>query len=218
MARRVRPALLAALAVVAGIVAFTVGVPPIDEVRAVVAAAGWAGPVLYAVLYAGLSLTPAPATALSVGAGVLFGWGVGVPVMLVGALTGALAGFALARCLGRSTVEAMGGDRRARLDALLRRRGLFAMIGIRLVPVVPFAVLNMGCGLTGVRARDYVLGTAIGIIPAGSAFVAIGAYGAEPTSLPFLVPVGALVVLAVGGVVVARRRRAVERSPGPRGA
>jgi uncharacterized membrane protein YdjX (TVP38/TMEM64 family) len=206
--RWIRPALLAVLAVAAVAVAMTVGVPPIEDVRAAVGAAGWAGPVLYAGLYAALSLTPTPATVLSIGGGVLFGLAVGVPVVLAGALVGAVAGFALARLLGRSTVAGLGGDRLARLDALLQRRGLLAMVAVRLVPTVPFAMLNAACGLTGVRARDYVLGTAVGIVPAATALVAVGAYGADPVSVPFLLSAGGLAVLLIGGAVLARRSHA----------
>lgn len=206
--RWIRPALLVVLVLVAVVVALRVGVPPVEDVRAWVADAGWAGPVAYAALYAGLSLTPVPATVLSIVAGVLFGVPVGIPVMAAGALTGAVAGFALARYLGRDTVAGLSGERLARLDALLRRRGLLAMITIRLLPIVPFAILNMGCGLTAVRARDYVLGTALGILPGGTAFVAVGAYGADPGSTPFLLSAAGLAVVLVGGAVAARRHRA----------
>ncbi len=212
VARWLRPVLLVAVVAVAVAVALTVGVPPIGQVRAWVGAAGWAGPALYAALYAALSLTPVPATVLSVGGGVLFGLVVGVPVVVAGALTGAGAGFALARYLGRSTAEDLGGARLVRLDALLRRHGLPAMIGIRLVPIVPFAILNAACGLTAVRARDYLLGTALGMLPGVIAFAAIGAYGSEPTSVPFLLAVGGLMVLLGGGAVVARRRRVADRA------
>lgn len=206
MARWVRPAVLVVLVGVGLVVALTVGVPPIDTVRAQVGAAGWAGPLLYAGLYAALSLTPAPASALTVGAGVLFGWPLGVPVVLVGALAGAVAGFGLARGLGRASVAGLGGARRARLDALLARRGLLAVIAVRLVPVVPFAILNAACGLSAVRARDYVLGTALGMLPVVTALVAVGAFGGHPGSPAFLLAAGGLAVLLVGGAVVARRR------------
>lgn len=206
MARWLRLALLGVLATGAVVVAITVGVPPLPEIRARVEAAGWAGPLVYAALFAALSLTPAPATVLTVGAGVLFGWPAGVPVALVGALTGAVLGFGATRVLGRASVEGLGGVRRDRLDALLRRRGLLTVIGIRLVPAVPFAIVNAACGLTAVRARDYVLGSAIGMTPGVAVFVAIGAYGAEPGSAPFLLAVASLAVLVGGGAVLARRR------------
>ncbi|MHA6782314.1 TVP38/TMEM64 family protein [Pseudonocardia saturnea] len=207
MRRWWRPALLGALVVVAVVVALVVGVPPIAEIRAAVSGAGWAGPVLFAALYAGLSLTPVPATVLTVAAGVLFGWTVGVPVAMAGAFTGAAVGFLLARHLGRSALDGVGGERLARLDDLLRRRGLLAVMAVRTVPALPFAVINMVCGLSALRTRDYLVGTAVGMLPAVTAFVGIGAYGTDPGSLPFLVSAGGLVLLLVGGAVLARRRR-----------
>jgi uncharacterized membrane protein YdjX (TVP38/TMEM64 family) len=216
MARWIRPGLLVLL-VGAGIaVAATVGVPPLAQVRTWVAAAGWAGPVLYAGLFALASLTPAPASVLTVGAGALFGWAVGTPVAFAGALVGALAGFGMARTLGRSTVEGLGGQRLARLDAMLRERGLLAVIGIRLVPLGPAAMVNAACGLTAVRTRDYVTGTAIGLLPGIVTFVAFGAFGTQPGSAPFLLAVLALALLIGVGVVTNRRRAGShpEQEPG----
>lgn len=204
----IRPLVLVALLGIGVAVAVAVGVPPVEDIRAWVAAAGWAGPVVYAGLYAVLTLTPAPATVLSIAAGVLFGLAGGLAVVMAGALLSAVGAFGLSRGLGRRAVERVDNDRLRRLDALLRRRGLLAVIGVRLVPLLPFNALNYLCGLTAVRTRDYVLGTAVGILPGATAYVAIGAFGAEPGSLPFLLAVGGLVALSVAGIVVARRRRA----------
>ncbi|MGQ0574544.1 MAG: TVP38/TMEM64 family protein [Pseudonocardia sp.] len=208
----VRPALLVALVAAGVVVALTRGVPPVAELRSWVDAAGWAGPVLYTLLYAALTLTPAPASLLGIAGGVLFGLPLGLAVVFTGAMIGAVAGFGGARLLGRDTVLRFAGPRTRRLDDLVRRRGVLAVLAARLVPLVPFTTLNLACGLTAVRWRDYVLGTAVGILPAATAFVTIGAYGADPGSTPFLVAVGGLVVLAAGGLVAARRRRSTTGS------
>jgi uncharacterized membrane protein YdjX (TVP38/TMEM64 family) len=202
------------LALVAGgvVVASAVGVPPLDQIRSWIDTAGWAAPLLYAALYAALTLTPAPATVLSVGAGLLFGIATGLAVVMGAALTGATVAFALARWLGRDAVARIDNARLHRLDGLLRRRGLLAVIGIRLVPL-PFGTVNYASGLTAVRARDYVLGTAIGILPGATALVTIGAYGATPGSLPFVLAVAGLAVLAVGGLIAVRRGRAAPAGP-----
>lgn len=203
----IRPLVL--LMVVAGgaaVVAW-VGIPSIEGIRAGVRAAGWAGPAGYAALYAALTLTPAPATVLSVGAGVLFGIPGGLAVVMAGAVVGAAGAFGLSRALGRQAVQRVDSDRLRRLDALVTRRGLLAVIGVRLFPLLPFGPLNYACGLTGVRPRDYLLGTAIGILPAATAFVTIGAYGSTPGSVPFVLAAGAMVLLTVAGMVAARRRR-----------
>ena len=211
MARWVRPGLLVLL-VGAGIaVAATVGVPPLAEVRTWVQAAGWGGPVLYTGLFALASLTPAPATVLTIGSGALFGWTVGVPVAFAGALVGAVAGFGMSRALGRSTIEGLAGERLARLDGMLRDRGLLAVIGIRLVPFGPFAIVNATCGLTAVRTRDYLAGTAVGLVPGTVVFGAVGAFGTTPGSAPFVLAVGALIVLVGIGVLGNRRRAGADR-------
>src|SRR4051794_9691858 len=211
MARWVRPALLVLLVAAGGIIATTVDLPPLAEIRSWVRSAGWAGPVLYAVGFTLVSLTPAPATVLTVGAGALFGWWVGLPVALAGALGGAYLGFAMARLLGRAALQGLVGERMARLDGVLSRRGLLAVIAVRLVPTGPFAMVNTACGLSSVPARHYVVGTAIGMLPGIAAFVAVGAFGATPWSTPFLAAVLALVALVAGGALLARRRTGTDR-------
>lgn len=210
----IRPLVLVALVAVGIAVALTVGVPSVEEIRTWVAGAGWAGPVLFAAVYAALTLTAAPAGVLSIGAGLLFGLVGGVLVVATGALAGAIGAFGLSRVLGRRAVERIDSDRLRQLDAMLRRRGLLAVIGVRLVPLLPFTALNYACGLSAVRVRDYVLGTAIGILPGTCAYVALGAFGSTPGSLPFLLALCGLGVLTLAGVVVARRRAepAVEAS------
>ena len=199
---------LALLAVVAtGVaVALAVGVPSIEEVRAAVGSAGSAAPVLYALLYAALALTPTPATLTSITAGVLFGLPLGLLVVLAGAVTGSAVGFGLARVLGRDAVRALDSRQLQRLDGLLRRRGVVAVIGIRLVPL-PFAAVNYACGLSALRLRDYLLGTAVGILPGATAYVSVGAYGATPVSAPFLLAVTGVATLTLVGAALVRRSR-----------
>ena len=140
-------------------------------------------------------------------AGVLFGLVLGIVVVLLAALLGALAAFALGRALGRDAVERITGAQVARVDALLHRRGLLAIIGVRLIPVLPCTAINYAAGLTGIRTRDYLIGTALGIIPGTIAFVALGTYSASPGSWPFILAVIVLVVLTAGGAALARRSR-----------
>lgn len=204
--RWTRPLVLLLVIVAGGVLVLTVGVPPLADVRILVARAGWAGPALYAALYAALTLTPAPAGVLSITAGVLFGFPTGLGVVLAGAVVGAGLAFGLARTLGRDAVRRWDSDRLHRLDGLLRRRGLLAVIGMRLIPLVPFTALSYACGLSAVGLRDYLLGTAIGILPAAAAYVGLGATGADPGSVPFLLAVGGLGVLTLAGVVLGRRR------------
>jgi len=131
-----------------------------------------------------VTLLPLPKNVFAAVGGVLFGLVLGIVVVLLAALLGAAAAFGLSRALGREAVERLTAERVARLDALLSRHGIPAIIAVRLVPVLPFTAINYAAGLTSVRTRDYALGTAVGIVPGTVSFVAVGTFGTTPGSWP----------------------------------
>jgi len=153
--------------------------------------------------YVLVTLAPIPKNVLSAAAGLMFGLVTGVLLVWVAALVGALVAFGLGRVLGRDAVERFTSTRVQKVDELIARRGLLAVVVVRLVPVVPFTAINYTVGLTGIRFWHYTAGTAIGIIPGTVAYVALGTYGATPGSWPFLVSAAALVLLSVGGLLAA---------------
>jgi uncharacterized membrane protein YdjX (TVP38/TMEM64 family) len=86
----------------------------------------------------------------------------------------------------------------------LTRHGFLAVLYLRLVPVLPFNVLNYAVGVSGVRRWEYVVATALGIVPGAFAPSALGASLDDPTSTQFLVAVGLVVALAAGAPLVRR--------------
>ena len=188
--------------------AVMVGLPDVAALQADIAAAGPVAPFAFVLAYALATLAPVPKNVLSAVAGLLFGLVAGIALVFVAAMLGALAAFWLGRVLGRGAVERFTGARVARVDALLARRGVMAVIGVRLVPVVPFTAINYTSGLTGVRLRDYTVGTAVGIVPGTVAYVTLGTYGSQPVSWPVALAATALGLLTAAGVVAARRSRA----------
>jgi len=203
----VRLVALVAILLAGGVTAAVVGLPDAQQIRAHVAGAGPAAPALFMLLYAMVTLLPLPKNVFAALAGVLFGQLLGIVVVLLAALLGAAAAFALSRVLGRDAIERIAGARVARVDALLSRRGTPAVIAVRLVPVLPFTAINYAAGLTSVRTRNYALGTAVGIVPGTVSFVALGTFGTTPGSWPFLLSAAALIILTGGGLLVARKSR-----------
>lgn len=191
-------------------VAVSVGVivplPGVTEIRSAAESVGWPGAVAFAVGYGLVTLTPVPKNVLSIAAGVVWGFALGALLVYVGALLGAALAFAIGRGLGREAVERFTGARVERIDALLRRRGLLSIIGVRLIPVLPFTAINYAAGLTSVRRRDYAIGTVLGIIPGTLAYVAVGGVGFEPGP-GLYIALGTLAALSVAGVVVGIRMR-----------
>jgi uncharacterized membrane protein YdjX (TVP38/TMEM64 family) len=110
------------------------------------------GPVtarlIYVAVYIIGTVLLLPGTVLSFAGAVLFGAYEGTLYTWIGAVVGSTLSFLLARWLGRDFVERLFGGRFAAFDQRIREHGF-----------------NFGCGLTGIRLRDYVLATAIGILP-----------------------------------------------------
>ncbi|MFV2104477.1 TVP38/TMEM64 family protein [Micromonospora sp. LOL_024] len=212
------PRLMFLVALLAGAATLlaTQGTPDVDTLRDRVAATGVWAPLLFTAGYAVGTVLLVPGVLLTTAAGALFGVVGGSVVVLVGATLGAVASFLLGRLLGRPAVERLVGGRLQRLDGFLTRRGLVAVIGLRLVPLVPFALLNYGSGVTAVRLRDYTIGSAIGMTPGIVAYTAVGGSLADPTSPQFLAAVAGLATLTIAGAVAARRARRREKLAEPR--
>lgn len=106
-----------------------------------------------------------PLTFLTLVVMVAFGPVLGFVCAMVGAQFGALCSYGLGASLGRDIVRKLGGNRVNRISQNLARRGLLAVIAVRMVPVAPFAVINMIAGTSHIRLRDLLLGTLLGMAP-----------------------------------------------------
>jgi len=147
-------------------------------------ALGPAGWVVYALVYAACVTLFVPASILTLGAGALYGLGVGVGVVLAGATLGATTSFLLARTLLRERVEHMtrGNARFRALDRAIAKEGTKIVFLVRLAPVFPFTYINYAFGLTGVATTPYVVASLVGMAPATFAYVYIGYAAAHAAS------------------------------------
>jgi uncharacterized membrane protein YdjX (TVP38/TMEM64 family) len=124
------------------------------------------GPVLVLAGYVLAVLLAVPVAALITVGALVFGPWPGMAYALVGMVAGATATYGLGRLAGAQWVDSFAPD--GRLHAVvgaIKRRGLWAVIVIRAVPLAPFIVVNMTAGAFRVRLRDYVLGTFLGLAP-----------------------------------------------------
>jgi uncharacterized membrane protein YdjX (TVP38/TMEM64 family) len=201
---RARLALLAALLVLASAGVLLIGGPSKAGIEETIQSTGIAAPVVFVALYGILTVLLFPGSIITAASGVLFGTALGTGLSVIGATIGATGAFLVGRRLGRSQVERIAGRRIGALDSWLERRGFLAVLYVRLLPIVPFNALNYVAGVTSVRPRDYVLGTAIGIIPGAFAYAALGGSLDDPTSPEFLAALGLVVVLAAAGPLLAR--------------
>ncbi|MGH7874428.1 MAG: FAD-dependent oxidoreductase, partial [Candidatus Binatia bacterium] len=138
---------------------------------------GVLGPVVIAAVYVLCTVLLIPGSAISVGAGTLFGLKTGFFVVFAGANLGALCSFLLARGFLREKVAAWAKatPKFQSLDRAIGKRGFHMVFLTRLSPLFPFVWLNYFLGLTAVRTGDYALANLIGMLPGTFLYVYIGA-------------------------------------------
>ncbi|WP_323055295.1 MULTISPECIES: TVP38/TMEM64 family protein [Streptomyces] len=162
-----------------------------------------------------------PRPVLSLAAGALFGAGLGTAASLAGSVLGTAAAFGLGRLLGRDALRPLlRGRRLAAADRLLSREGFRAVLVLRMLPGVPFALSNYAAALSRLRWPAIVAGTAVGTLPSTAAYAVAGSRANDPTSPAFLAASAFLAVTGLGAVGLAwylraRRRRAACRVPTP---
>ncbi len=179
-----------------------------DTLRHAVESTGPLGPIVFVIAYGLLTVALVPGTIPSLAAGALFGPVWGSLLTIAGATAGAMAAFELARRLGRERTRRVVGARVLGADDWLHRRGLSGVIALRLLPMVPFNVLNYALGVSSVGRRDHALGTVVGIVPGTVAFVALGSTLGRPGSAGFVVSLVAVAALTLASILGSRRRRA----------
>jgi uncharacterized membrane protein YdjX (TVP38/TMEM64 family) len=121
-----------------------------------------------------VTVLPFPRTVFTLAAGLLFGPVQGVVLAVVASTTSAVLALMLVRLAGWQLSRVVRHRAVATLDARLRRRGWPAIMSLRLIPAVPFSVLNFAAGASAVRVLPYTLATLVGVFPGTAAVVILG--------------------------------------------
>ncbi len=117
-----------------------------------------------------------PGAALfSLAAGAIFGAGMGTVYANIAATIGATLAFLVTRYLLHDAVQRRFGTQLKNLNRELEARGLNYLLFLRLVPIFPFFLINLGAGLTRLPLRTFIIGTMVGIIPGGFVYCNAGA-------------------------------------------
>lgn len=124
----------------------------------------WYGPAVFILVFAIGCVFAVPASIFVLAAGLIWGWIFGTSYSLVGAVLGAVASFYLGRFVGEGVLHRFGRVGRMVMKQV-DHAGFRSLLVLRNIPGIPFAVLNYGAGVAGVRFRDFLPATLIGITP-----------------------------------------------------
>ena len=137
---------------------------------------GWA-PVIFVICYALGAVLMFPAALLSIAGGAAFGPVWGAVLDLIGATLGAGVAFLAARHLAAGWVRRRVGGRLARLIAGVEAEGWRFVATVRLLPILPYALMNYAFGLTRIGFWPYLAASAVCMIPASIAYTWLGYAG-----------------------------------------
>lgn len=160
-----------------------------------------------------------PATPFLVAGAAIFGAYWGALWNWTGILLASVAGYALAKQLGREFVERIGGAKLRRVEKLVQRRGFVPLIAIRFLPV-PFSLVNAAAAVAGVRFPKFFAAAAIGMAPpiailtyfsAALLEAATGAHGAIVKQMIAVSGTAAVLVFLPIGIRRRLRKRRLRR-------
>jgi phosphatidylserine/phosphatidylglycerophosphate/cardiolipin synthase-like enzyme/uncharacterized membrane protein YdjX (TVP38/TMEM64 family) len=144
------------------------------------------------------SIVSVPILALIGATVVALGPLLGFACSATGTMLAASATFGVGRMIGKKPMRRWLGTKLDALEQRVAKRGVIAIALIRKVPIAPFTFVNMVIGALGIRYRDFILGTALGMLPgiAAFAFVSDRALDAwrDPTPQNIAAIAGAVVV------------------------
>jgi phospholipase D1/2 len=167
----------------------------------------WA-PLFVMLAYLGGGLVAFPLIVLVAATAAAFGPVLGFTYGFLGSLASALLTYGVGAWLGRGTLQSLLGPRLNRIRDAVSRNGIPAVAAIRLVPIAPFTVVNMVAGACRIRLLDYIVGTALGLLPGLLLLSTLGyqifRFIVAPSVADFLLLSGAAVVW-VAAVVGAQR-------------
>jgi pyruvate/2-oxoglutarate dehydrogenase complex dihydrolipoamide dehydrogenase (E3) component/uncharacterized membrane protein YdjX (TVP38/TMEM64 family) len=130
--------------------------------------------VFFAAYVAATGLSLPGATLLTLAAGAIFGLLWGTVLVSFASSIGATVAFLLSRFLLRDWVQSRFGARLRGINEGVANEGAFYLFTLRIVPAVPFFVVNLAMGPTPIRARTFYWVSQLGMLPATLIYVNAG--------------------------------------------
>ncbi|HYV38623.1 MAG TPA: TVP38/TMEM64 family protein [Gemmataceae bacterium] len=169
--------------------------------------------VVYFLIYVAVTALSLPVAGIVTAvAGALFGRWLGTGVVSVASTLGAVLAFLSSRYIFRDWVERRFGSRLEALNRGVERDGAYYLLTLRLVPLFPFFLINLGMGLTRMRVATYAVVSMIGMLPGTFLYVYAGEALASVASPKDLLSANVLIALALLGVVPLVIRKIVAKT------
>jgi phosphatidylserine/phosphatidylglycerophosphate/cardiolipin synthase-like enzyme/uncharacterized membrane protein YdjX (TVP38/TMEM64 family) len=124
-----------------------------------------AAPLAVVGLFAVAGSLAVPVTLLVIGCVLAFGAVKGFFYALAGAQLSAFVSYLVGEYLGGDLLRRNERSLLQKISKRLSERGVLAIVTLRIVPVAPYALINMVAGASHISLRDFLVGTLLGLVP-----------------------------------------------------
>lgn len=149
------------------------------------------------------------AAVLGLAGGALFGFTTGVIIISFASSLGATIACFFSRYLFRDYVQQKFGDKLEKVNKGIQEEGAFYLFTMRLIPAIPFVVINLVMGLTPIKLRTFYLVSQVGMLPGTMVFVNAGKELGKITSVSDIVQPSLIISFIVLGLFPLFVRKAV---------
>ena len=156
--------------------------------------------VYFLIYVAATALSLPGAAIITLAGGAIFGLGWGTLIVSFASTAGATLAFLMSRFVLRSSIEDKFGNRLAEINKGIAKDGAFYLFTLRLIPVVPFFVINLVMGLTKMKAFTFYWVSQLGMLAGTLVYVNAGTQLAQIDSLQGILSPG-LIGSFVGGLL-----------------
>ncbi|WP_346869334.1 TVP38/TMEM64 family protein [Clostridium sp. UBA5119] len=188
--------------------AFFRGLTP-EILRNYIGGFGYLAPFIYILFFTILPIAFFPVPILALAAGLLFGFLPGTIYTLIGAVLNSALMFLMAKILAKDAVtnllqRKLPENWSSFLFNLDEKRGFGIIFILRLIPAMPYNLINYGAGLTSIKFSSYMLATILGILPGTLVFLNIGNQALNIHNPAFVVSIILLILLTIFSLILGK--------------
>ncbi len=189
--------------------AFFRGLTP-EILRNYIGGFGYLAPFIYILCFTILPIAFFPVPILALAAGLLFGFLPGTIYTLIGAVLNSAIMFLMAKVLAKDAAtnllqRKLPENWSSFLFNLDEKKGFGIIFILRLIPAMPYNLINYGAGLTSIKFSSYMLATILGIIPGTLVFLNIGNQALNIHNPAFMVSIILLILLTISSLILGKR-------------
>ena len=163
---------------------------------------GWLAHLFFLLIYCIATILLLPTMVLTLAGGALFGPVFGTLFNLTGASLGAACAFCISRHFAIDWIAAQNGTKFNKIISGVEKRGWQFAAALRLVPIIPFNLVNYGLGLTRIKFSHYLITTFVFIAPAEVVYTYCGYAGMDALSSPIPLYKNASIIVLLALVIL----------------